>query len=131
MSIPRASIFDGDDIDVTAFAPKAGPDRSAPAQAAVRAVAEAANFRSREGGAAAPKAATPATPAPVPEATKREPRRHRTGRNVQFNIKVSQKAVDAFYAITDRQGWVLGETLEHALAALEKALEQDGKAGAQ
>jgi hypothetical protein len=128
MSTPRASIFDGEDIDVTAFAPKPGPDRSAPAPAAVRAVAEAANFRSREGGSTAPK---PAAFAPAPEAAKRQQRRHRTGRNVQFNIKVSQKAVDAFYAITDRQGWVLGETLEHALAALEKALEQDGKAGAQ
>ena len=128
MNTPRASIFDGDDIDVTAFAPKPGPDRSAPAPAAVRAVAEAANFRSREGGSAAPK---PAAPAPAPETAKRQQRRHRTGRNVQFNIKVSQKAVDAFYAITDREGWVLGETLEHALAALEKALEQDGKAGAR
>ena len=126
MNTPRASIFDGDDIDVTAFAPKPGPDRSAPAPAAVRAVAEAANFRSREGGSAVPKPA-----APAPETAKRQQRRHRTGRNVQFNIKVSQKAVDAFYAITDRQGWVLGETLEHALAALEKALEQDGKAGAR
>lgn len=129
MSTPRASIFDGDDIDVTSFAPKPGPDRSAPAPAAVRAVAEAANFRSREGGSTAPKPAASATPAPAPEVAKRQPRRHRTGRNVQFNIKVSQKAVDAFYAITDREGWVLGETLEHALAALEKALEQDGKAG--
>ena len=27
MNTPRASIFDGDDIDVTAFAPKPGPDR--------------------------------------------------------------------------------------------------------
>lgn len=124
MNTPRASIFDGDDIDVTAFAPKPGPDRSAPAPAAVRAVAEAANFRSREGGAAAPKPT-------MPETAKRQPRRHRTGRNVQFNIKVSQSAVDAFYAISDRQGWVLGETLEHALAALEKALEQAGKAGAR
>ena len=122
MSTPRASIFDGDEIDVTAFSPKPGPDRSAPAPAAVRAVAEAANFRSREG---APAAAAPTTS----EAAKRPPRRHRTGRNVQFNIKVSQEAVDAFYAISDRQGWVLGETLEHALAALEKTLGQGGEAG--
>ena len=30
---------------------------------------------------------------------------------------------DAFYAISDAKGWVLGETLEHALAALKRDLE--------
>ena len=125
MSNPRASIFDEDDIDITAFAPKSGPDRTAPPPEAVRAVAEAANFRSRERGSPA------VAPAVSPEPAKRQPRRHRTGRNVQFNIKVSQEAVDTFYAISDRQGWVLGETLEHALTALEKALGQGGKAGTQ
>jgi hypothetical protein len=54
---------------------------------------------------------------------KRTPRRYRTGRNVQFNMKASQEAVDAFYAISDKQGWVLGETLEHAVAALRRELE--------
>ena len=49
-------------------------------------------------------------------------RRHRTGRNVQFNVKASQETVDAFYAISDAKGWVLGETLEHALAALKREL---------
>jgi hypothetical protein len=57
-------------------------------------------------------------------APKRVPRRHRTGRNVQFNLKASQETVDAFYAISDSQGWVLGETLEHALAALQRELGQ-------
>lgn len=113
MNTPRASIFDTEELDVSTFVPKPGPDRSAPSLADVRAVAEAANFRSREA----------ASPAP----TKRQPRRHRTGRNVQFNIKVSQEAIDQFYAISDKQGWVLGETLEHALAALEQALHRDGK----
>lgn len=116
MSTPRASIFDGDELDITGFAPKNGPDRSAPAPADVRAVAEAANFRSRE-----------AVPLVAPTA-KRTPRRHRTGRNVQLNIKVSQEALDMFYAISDRQGWVLGETLEHALAALEQTLPKNNAA---
>lgn len=42
-----------------------------------------------------------------------------TGRNVQINIKAKQETVDRLMAIADRRGWVLGEVLEHALAALE------------
>jgi hypothetical protein len=119
MSNPRASIFsDDDEIDVSGFAPKTGPDASAPLPEQVKAVAEAARFRSREPGL---------PPAPV---VKRVPRRHRTGRNVQFNMKASQEAVDTFYAISDQQRWVLGETLEHALAALQRELAGKGGAGA-
>jgi hypothetical protein len=114
MSNPRASLFADDDLDVSDFAPKAGPDTSAPGREAVKAVAEAARFRSRE----------PALPPPSP--AKRPPRRYRTGRNVQFNVKASQDTVDAFYAISDREGWVLGETLEHALAALQRELASGG-----
>src|SRR5271157_2229844 len=105
MSNPRASIFADDDLDVSGFAPKAGPDKSAPMPEQVKAVAEAVRFRSRESAA------------PPPSAAKRVPRRYRTGRNVQFNVKASQDTVEAFYAISDSKGWVLGETLEHALAA--------------
>ncbi len=107
MTSARASIFDADDLDISGFAPKPGPDSSAPAADQVRAITEAAHFRSRE------------QPAPAP---KRVQRRHRTGRNVQFNVKASQETVDAFYAISDAKGWVLGETLEHALAALKREL---------
>jgi hypothetical protein len=110
MSTPRASIFGDDDLDLSGFAPKPGPDSAAPPPAQVRAVAEAANFRSRD---------PVLPPVPVP---KRAPRRHRTGRNVQFNVKASQETIDAFYAISDAKGWVLGETLEHALAALQREL---------
>jgi hypothetical protein len=113
MSSSRASIFTDDDIDVSGFAPKAGADLSAPPPEQVKAVAEAARFRSREPAATKP----PATP-------KRQPRRYRTGRNVQFNVKASQEIVDAFYAISDREGWVLGETLEHALDALQRELQE-------
>jgi hypothetical protein len=116
MTNTRASIFDEDDLDVSGFRPKAGPDTSAPRPEQVRAVATAANFHSRE------------APRPVAEAAKREPRRHRTGRNVQFNVKASQQTVDAFYAISDSQGWVLGETLEHALQALQRVRAQ-GRGG--
>jgi len=110
MSNTRASIFGDDDLDVSGFAPKLGPDRSAPPADLVRKVAEASNFRSRE----------PVLPCDI--GSKRSPRRHRTGRNVQFNVKASQETVDAFYAISDGHGWVLGETLEKALAALQREL---------
>ena len=52
---------------------------------------------------------------------------HRTGRNVQFNMKATQETINAFYAVCDRTGWVLGETLERAIAALEREL--DARAG--
>ncbi len=107
MSGTRASIFEADDLDLAGFAPRTGRDTTAPAPEQVRAVAEAAQFRSREQPVAPPK---------------RVQRRHRTGRNVQFNVKASQETVDAFYAISDAKGWVLGETLEHALAALKREL---------
>ena len=48
-------------------------------------------------------------------------RRRLTGRNVQLNIKAKQETIDQINAIADRRGWVLGEVLEHALAALETA----------
>lgn len=115
----RASIFEEpEELDVSGFAPKTSSSNAAPPLEQVRVVAEAARFRSRE--------ASPRSPAPPP---KREPRRYRTGRNVQFNMKASQEVVDTFYAISDKQGWVLGETLEHALAALQRELDVGRGAG--
>lgn len=117
MSGTRASIFGDDELDVSGFAPKVGPDRSAPPADQVRKVGEASNFPSRE-----------ATKPPA-ETSKRMPRRHRTGRNVQFNVKASKETVDAFYAISDSHGWVLGETLEKALAVLQRELAEAGRSG--
>jgi hypothetical protein len=115
MAGERASVFDdkGADLDLTTFAPKAKATPPAPAAEAVRAVSETANFRSREG---APTHIATSSP-------KRPVRRFRTGRNVQFNAKVLQETVDAIYAVTDAQGWVLGYTLERAIAALQRELE--------
>lgn len=120
MSNGRAKLFDGDDdLDLSAFKPKTETDKTAPGPEQVREVTEAANFRSRE-----PAKAKASMPTVSVEAAKprRQPRTHRTGRNVQFNVKASQEAVDAFYRISDDQGWVLGETLERALSALERDL---------
>jgi hypothetical protein len=109
----RASVFDSaGDFDVAGFAPKTPkPKQTEAAADAVRAVSEASSFRSREPVAA--KAV---------EAPRREPRRYRTGRNVQLNVKVSSETLAAFYAIADAQGWILGETLERAVAALKREI---------
>ena len=108
----RASIFGEDGLDVSGFQPK--PDRAGERPEQVRAIAEHAAFRSRE-------------PEPGGElqhhaAQGRAPRRHRTGRNVQLNLKIRQEDADAFYAIADKHGWVLGEAFQHAVAALTDKL---------
>jgi len=115
MSKKRASIFaapDSDVLDVGSFAPKATIDAQAPPAEQVRAVTEAAHFRSREG--ASPK---------IDAQFKRANRRYRTGRNVQFNVKALKETVDTFYSVTEAQGWVLGYTLQRALEALQRELK--------
>jgi hypothetical protein len=116
MSKSRASIFGDDEtpaLDVGSFAPKVAVDTKAPAAEHVRAVSQAANFKSRE-----PVTAKPET------RPKRAARRYRTGRNVQFNIKAMQETVDKFYALTEAKGWVLGYTLEQAVEALQRELKR-------
>jgi hypothetical protein len=105
----RAGLFDGsEDLDLSSFTPKkvVKPSEAPPAADAVRAVSEASNFRSRE---------------PV-SITRKVQRRRRTGRNLQLNLKVAAETFKSFYEIADRQGWVLGETLERAVAALQREL---------
>lgn len=114
MSGERASIFGDEDSDLsTAFRPKP-PAKVVPnpvAKEHVKTVSEAANFRSRD-------------PQPTRvEPTRREQRRHRTGRNVQLNIKARAEAVESFYSIADSQSWVLGETFERAIEALRRELQ--------
>jgi hypothetical protein len=109
----RASPFDqSDDLDVSGFAPKP-VSRPAARLDEVRSVSEAAQFQSRE------PQRNPAPAAP----TKRETRRYRTGRNVQLNIKARTEAIETFYGIADKQGWVLGETFERAVNALLRELD--------
>ena len=107
----RAGLFDGeDDFDVSGFnakSPEKEAESTMPAAEAIRAVSEASNFRSRE---------------PVPVPTKKPQRRRRTGRNLQLNLKVAAETYKTFYQIADSHGWVLGETLERALAALKREL---------
>jgi hypothetical protein len=115
MQEDRASIFGDEEFDVSDFKAKSPATMIRHPEAAaerVRAVSETVNFRSRD-----PK---PEIAAP----TRREQRRHRTGRNVQLNIKARAEAIEAFYAITDRENWVLGETFERAVEALKRELAQ-------
>jgi hypothetical protein len=117
MMSERASIFDDSaDFDISGFAPKKKERAGEASREAVRVVSEASSFPSREPAPAAKPAGR------QPDTPKREPRRYRTGRNVQLNIKVRAETLDSFYTIADRQGWVLGETLEKAVSALEKEL---------
>lgn len=107
----RAQLFaETEDFDVSAFTTKKSK-APAPPPEAVRAVSESASFKSRE----------PAT-ATAPPTVKKQ-RRHRTGRNLQLNVKVTAPTLQSFYDITDQQGWVLGETLERAIAALQRELD--------
>jgi hypothetical protein len=108
-----ASIFD-DDEPVAPPVPRPDPEQ-------VRALSEAANFRSRE-----------AVPAPAPPVPKRQPWRYRTGRNVQFNARAKQQTVDDFHAIAEQLDRPIGEVLERALAALKRELaKRDNTGGGQ
>ena len=101
----RASVF-SEDLDVSDFKPSSG-DKGVQREQ-VKAIAGPASFHSRD-------------PEPVPVV--REPRRHRTGRNVQLNLKVRQVDADAFYALADQHGWVLGEAFQKAIDALRRVSE--------
>ena len=118
MTKARADLGFGDELDAfnptewetdASKAPKARPSSVETRQAAT-----ASGFRSRESSAAgaAPK-----------------PRRRRTGRNAQFNIKARPETIEAFCAIADRMGWGIGETLEHAVELLEETHGQMPNAG--
>ena len=129
----RASILgdddETDDLDLGQFQPKPGPDKDALPAEQVRAVAEATNFPSREAkprraASAVPDPAAEPAPAAAPQAIlpRHQPRRYRTGRTMQFNARTTPETVEAYYAIADSQGWLVGETIERALAALQREL---------
>jgi len=124
MTSQRASVFDQEpEIDISGFKPRTLAKPAAEADQ-VKAVSETANFVSREPARPAPPAqpaaAARASREPQKEPIEREPRRHRTGRNIQLNIKARAETIDRFYALSDRHGWVLGETFERAIAELER-----------
>jgi hypothetical protein len=100
-----------DDFDPAEWAPKAVANpKPRIEKSGARKAAAAAGFRSRE-------------PQPEPEADRAGEaplRRRRTGRNTQLNLKARPETIAAFCAVADLKGWGLGETLEYAVALLER-----------
>ena len=134
MSKERANLGFGDALDdLSEFTPKlAKSSNDRPSKASTAKAAEASGFKSREAkpskkedDLAVGSVADAVLAAPCP-ATARKPletqqqRRRRTGRNAQFNLKARPETIDAYCSLADRMGWGLGETLEHAVALLEK-----------
>ena len=78
------------------------------AEEAIARIAEENNFPSRQ----APKA---------PKEPRRKRRVYTTGRNRQFNIKVTSETLERFYKMADERHVPLCELLEEALDALERA----------
>lgn len=113
-SQPNAKRADPFSLDVSDFAPTpARAPQAKPQVEAVRAVSEAQGFPSRE---APPR--EKAKPAPPPKA---EQRRHRTGRNKQLSLKVTEETSARFTRLADTEKLVLGELLERLLDTYEAA----------
>ena len=110
----RANPF-ADFAELPAFATKPRLDKPIE-KASVARLAEEQGFPSRE----APKASR--TP-------KRKPRIYRTGRNLQFNAKVTSQTFDRIYKAADSHGVTLGRLLELALDALDALEAQKPAAG--
>ena len=108
----------GFEVDDTGFNPAdwdvGTPAPKPPQPVDARKVAEATGFRSREAGQGVVGAAAPPPPAP------KQVRRRRTGRNAQFNLKARPETIQSFCAVADAKDWGLGETLEHAVALLQR-----------
>lgn len=96
--------------DLGDFAPKAQPKPVEPQQ--IERLASEMGFPSRQVGAA-PVVAKPASR-----------RRYTTGRNQQLNVKATAETVQRFYRLADQKGVPLGELLDQALQALEKATQK-------
>lgn len=116
-----------EEFDPADWAPKPAPR---PEKAGTRKAAAAAGFRSREPQPELqPEAEAGPAPGPQPGLERAggapPPRRRRTGRNAQFNLKARPETIAAFCAVADRRGWGLGETLEQAVALLEREFGPD------
>ncbi len=112
----RADPFLDEEDDPIAAAALLGVAARPADPSAIKSIAESRGFASRE--------PTPASlaPAPQPAAPTRARRVHRTGRNRQLTIKISEEAFSQFYAMADKQGIVLGEAFQQALNAWSEKL---------
>jgi methylmalonyl-CoA mutase N-terminal domain/subunit len=78
-------------------------------EATIARIAEENKFPSRQ-----------ATTRPA-KAERRKPRIHRTGRNVQFNAKATAETINRVYKQADERKVTLGEWMELAADALDRA----------
>jgi hypothetical protein len=118
MAQERLSVFgDTGDVDLSAFTPTADMEekRPKPPREKVKAVSEAAQFPSRE----------PSAPAAGP--LRRKPRYHKTGRTASLSCRLMPSVVDQIYEIADRENWLVGETIERGIEALERELGRKRK----
>ncbi len=99
-----------EEFDANDWLPRQPAANVKPPKVATEKAAAAAGFRSREPAPEPPKKAVRSEP----------PRRRRTGRNAQFNLKARPETIEGFCAVADAQGWGLGETLERAVALLKR-----------
>ena len=118
---PRAALGFADALaGLDGFAPGAWASEPERVSAAATAeAARAAGFHSREPRTVAPPVGPTADAAPVPQ-PEPLPRRRRTGRSMQLNLKARPETIAAYCALADRMGWGLGETLERAVALLQR-----------
>ena len=93
--------------DAPVFSTKPKPEKPVEAEALAQ-IAEENNFTSRQ-------------PLKAAKAPIRKLRRHRTGRNVQFNAKATTETIARIYKQADELGVVLGEWLKLAADAMERA----------
>ena len=96
------------DLASPVFKPKPRKDERPVANETIDRIAKDNNFVSRE-------------PAKPPKEPRRKRRLYTTGRNRQFNVKVSSETLDRFYKMADEKRVPLCELLELALDALERA----------
>lgn len=110
MAQDHGDIFKDTDLNLDRFQPKpAATNRPTPQE--LRPIAESTKFVSRQ-----PK--DPGTP-PVPLLRRGN---RRTGRTVTVTLKTTPEHSNRFYAIAEAQDWLVGETFERALQALEEKL---------
>ncbi len=104
-----------DDFDPAEWMPSLNTEANdRPPRLETSKAAAAAGFRSRE-----PQRTVDQAPS-LSHARLGPPRGRRTGRNMQLNLKATPETIAAFCAIADQKGWGLGETLEQAVALLER-----------